>query len=282
MVINSNLSAMYASRQEGLNAYSLQKSMEKLSSGSSINRASDDAANLAVSEKMRAQIRGLNQASKNVGDLISFTTTAEGYLDEVTGIVQRLRELAVQSGNGIYSDEDRMQIQVEVSQLVAEIDRVASTASFNGMKLFSGKFSKESENPIYFQLGANCDERISMNIEEMTANSLGLKGAQGSDEIISLKSADESNIALATLDEALKNINKQRADLGAITNRGEIAQKAINIASENLSASVSRISDTDMARELVSFTKDQLLHNAAMSMIAQANSQAQSVISLLR
>ena len=160
MVINHNMSSLFASRQEGINAQALQKSMEKLASGEKINRAGDDASGLSISEKMRSQIRGLNQASRNIGDAISFTNVAEGYLQETTDVLQRIRELAVQASNGVYSDEDRMQIQVEVSQLVAEVDRIASSAQFNGMNLLTGRFSKDSDYVMQFQIGANADQNI--------------------------------------------------------------------------------------------------------------------------
>ena len=164
MIINHNMSSIFAARQENLNAVDLQKSMEKLSSGQKINRAGDDAANLAVSEKMRSQIRGLNQASKNVQNGVSFIQTTEGYLQETTDILQRIRELAVQASNGVYSDEDRMQIQVEVSQLVAEVDRIASSAQFNGYNMLTGRFAKETDNSITFQVGANVDQNIKINM----------------------------------------------------------------------------------------------------------------------
>ena len=175
MIINHNLASLFASRQEGLNAASLQASMAKLSSGERINKAGDDASGLAVSEKMRSQIRGLNQASRNIGDAVSFVQVAEGYLAETTDVLQRIRELAVQASNGVYSDEDRMQIQVEVSQLVAEVDRIASSAQFNGMNLLTGRFSKESDTVMQFQVGANADQNIRAYIGTMTASALGLK-----------------------------------------------------------------------------------------------------------
>src|SRR5574344_1525992 len=188
MVINHNMSAMFAQRSEGLTEVSKQKDMEKLSSGYRINRAGDDASGLAVSEKMRSQIRGLNQASTNTQNAISFIQTTEGYLQETTDIVQRIRELAVQSSNGIYTDEDRMQIQVEVSQLVAEVDRIASHAQFNGMNMLTGRFAQETgENSVtasmWFHVGANMDQRVSVFIGTMTAGALGLREI-GSEQIM--------------------------------------------------------------------------------------------------
>jgi flagellin len=277
------MSSLFASRQEGLNTEALKMSMERLSSGQKINKAGDDAAGLAISEKMRSQIRGLNQASRNIGDAVSFVQVAEGYLQETTDVLQRIRELAVQASNGVYSDEDRMQIQVEVSQLVAEVDRIASSAQFNGMNLLTGRFSKDSDYVMQFQIGANADQNIRAYIGTMTAQALGLTKAQGSDDgRISIASPDEASMTISTLDEALKNVNKQRADLGAYQNRMEMAQKGINVAAENTQSAESRIRDTDMAEAMVNYTKNQILTQAATAMLGQANSQSQNVLALLR
>jgi flagellin len=277
------MSSLFASRQEGLNTEALKMSMERLSSGQKINKAGDDAAGLAISEKMRSQIRGLNQASRNIGDAVSFVQVAEGYLQETTDVLQRIRELAVQASNGVYSDEDRMQIQVEVSQLVAEVDRIASSAQFNGMNLLTGRFSKDSDYVMQFQIGANADQNIRAYIGTMTAQALGLTKAQGSDDgRISIASPDEASMTISTLDEALKNVNKQRADLGAYQNRMEMAQKGINVAAENTQAAESRIRDADMATEMVEYTKQQVLAQASTAMLAQANSQSQNVLALLQ
>ena len=283
MIINHNISSMFASRMEGLNTSTLQSSMEKLSSGERINKAGNDASGLAVSEKMRSQIRGLNQASRNIGDAVSFIQVSEGYLAETTDILQRIRELAVQSANGIFSDEDRAQVAVEVSQLVAEVDRIASSAQFNGMNLLTGRFSRDSDIVMQFQIGANVDQNIRAYIGTMTATALGLKGMQGEGaNIISIGSPDEANQTLSTIDEALKNVNKQRADLGAYQNRMEMAQKGIDIAAENTQAAESRIRDTDMASEMVEYTKNQILSQVSTAMISQANSQSSNVLALLR
>ena len=286
MVINHNMSAQFANRSTGLTELSTTKNMEKLSSGMKINRAGDDASGLAVSEKMRAQIRGMNQASTNAQNGISFIQTTEGYLQETTDIVQRIRELAVQSSNGIYSDEDRMQIQVEVSQLVAEVDRIASQAQFNGMNMLTGRFAKPTvENTVtgsmWFHIGANMDQRTQVFIGTMSAAALGLRNV-GSEEIITLAAPDDANRAIGTLDEALKKINKQRADLGAYQNRLEKTVVGLDIGAENLQASESRIRDTDMAKEMVDFTKNQVLTQAGTAMLAQANQSSQNVLSLLR
>jgi flagellin len=277
---------MFAQRQGGITELNHSKNLEKLSSGEKINRAGDDASGLAVSEKMRAQIRGLNKASENAQNDISFIQTTEGYLQETTDIVQRIRELAVQSSNGIYTDEDRMQIQVEVSALVAEIDRVASHAQFNGMNMLTGRFARSTgENTVtasmWFHVGANMDQRIQAFIGTMTASALGVRSV-GNEEIISLADPDSANRAIGTLDEALKKINKQRADLGAYQNRLEKTVAGVNNAAENLQASESRIRDTDMAKEVVDSTKNQVLTQAGQAMLAQANQNSQGVLSLLR
>ena len=282
MIINHNMSSLYADRVLNISNDSITKNMEKLSSGERINRAGDDASGLAVSEKMRSQIRGLNQASKNIMNGVSFIQTTEGYLQETTDILQRVRELAVQSANGIYSDEDRMQIQVEVSQLVAEVDRIASQAQFNGMNMLTGRFGQEGGAIMQIQVGANVDQNTRVYIGTMTAQALGLKGAQGSEEGISIATPESANLVIATIDEALKNVNKQRADLGAYQNRFEMAAKGVNIAAENTQAAESRIRDTDMASEMVEFTKNQILTQAGTAMLAQANSQSQTVLGLLQ
>ena len=286
MVINHNMSAMFAQRSEGITELNNQKNMEKLSSGMKINRAGDDASGLAVSEKMRSQIRGLNQASTNAKNGISFIQTTEGYLQETEDIIQRIRELAVQSSNGIYTDEDRMQIQVEVSSLIAEVDRIASCAQFNGMNMLTGRFARPTgENNVtgsmWLHIGANMDQRTQVFIGTMSAAALGLR-AVGTEEIMSLESPDEANRAIGTLDEAIKKINKQRADLGAYQNRLEMTVVGLDVGAENLQASESRIRDTDMAKEMVDFTKNQVLTQAGTAMLAQANQSSQNVLSLLQ
>ena len=286
MVINHNMSAMFAQRSQGLTDLNNQKNMENLSSGMKINRAGDDASGLAVSEKMRSQIRGLNQASTNAKNGISFIQTTEGYLQETEDIIQRIRELAVQSSNGIYTDEDRMQIQVEVSSLIAEVDRIASCAQFNGMNMLTGRFARPTgENSVtasmWLHIGANMDQRTQVYIGTMSATALGLR-AVGTEEIMTLESPDEANRAIGTLDEAIKKINKQRADLGAYQNRLEKTVVGLDIGAENLQASESRIRDTDMAKEMVDFTKNQVLSQAGTAMLAQANQSSQNVLSLLQ
>ena len=283
MIINHNMSSMYANRTLGVSNSQLAGNIEKLSSGQRINKAGDDASGLAVSEKMRSQIRGLNQAERNIQNGVSFIQTTEGYLSETTDILQRIRELAVQSANGIYTDEDRMQIQVEVSQLVAEVDRIASQAQFNGMNMLTGAFARDSAagRVMQFQIGANVDQNEQVFIGTMTAQSLGLTGTQGSDERISIATPDAANMSIATLDNAMKSVNRQRADLGAYQNRFEIAAKGIAVAAENLQAAESRIRDSDMASEMVEYTKNQILTQSGTAMLVQANSQSQNVLRLL-
>jgi len=285
MIINHNMSALFAHRQQKLNSWVLDKNMEKLSSGLRITRAGDDASGLAVSEKMRSQVRGLNRAEKNAMDGISFIQTTEGYLQESQDIIQRLRELAVQAANGIYADEDRMQIQVEVSSLVDEVDRIASHAQFNGMNLLTGRFARETgENMVtasmWFHVGANMDQRVRVHIGTMTSDGLGLRN-QASKEIVSVSTPDQANRAIGVLDEALKMVNKQRADLGAYQNRLEFTAKGLAIGAENLQASESRIRDADMAEEMVQFTKNSILLQSATAMLAQANLKPQTVLQLL-
>ena len=286
MVINHNMSAMFAQRSQGVQDLKVQKSMEKLSSGLRINRAGDDASGLAVSEKMRAQIRGLNQASTNAQNGISFIQTTEGYLQETEDIIHRIRELAIQSSNGIYTDEDRTMIQVEVSSLIAEVDRIASAAQFNGMNMLTGRFARPTgENVVtgsmWFHIGANMDQRTQIYIGTMSAMALGIRNP-GDETNLTLETPENANRAIGTLDEALKKINKQRADLGAYQNRLEKTIVGLDIGAENLQASESRIRDTDMAEEMVEFTKDQVLSQAGTAMLAQANQSSQNVLSLLR
>ncbi len=290
MVINHNLSAIFAHRQMKINTWNIDHNMEKLSSGMRINRGADDAAGLAISEKMRAQIRGLRQAERNIEDGISLIQTAEGYLQETHNILQRLRELAVQASNGTYTTEDRMQIQVEVSELIDEIDRIASHAQFNGMNLLTGRFAKETgENTIlasmWLHVGANMDQRERLYIGTMNSQGLGLKNPVGNPEVasfISLSAPNKANAAIAIIDEALKRVSKQRADLGAYQNRLEFAAKGVMNGWENLQAAESRIRDTDMALQMSEFVKNQVLLQASTAMLAQANARAQTVLQLLR
>jgi len=280
MIINNNLSAMFASRQLGNVQSGIDGSMERLSSGMRINRAANDASGLAVSEGMRSQIRGLNQAERNIMNGVSFIQTAESYLQGTQNVLHRVRELSVQAANGIYTESDRMMIQVEVSQLVSEIDRIANHAQFNGMNMLTGAFSADTNNAMVLQVGANMDQREEIFIGEMTAGSLGMINGQDG-QAVSLMNADSANQTIGVVDRAMGMVNQQRADLGAYQNRFEMAAQSVAIAAENLQASESRIRDTNMASEMVQYTKGSILNQAATSMLAQANVRPQSVLRLL-
>jgi len=280
MIINHNLSAMFANRQVKFNELDLNKDIEKLSTGQRINRGGDDASGLAVSEKMRSQIRGLNQAGRNIENAVSFIQTTEGYLAETQDIMHRLRELAVQSANGIYSPEDRAQIQVEVSQLVDEVNRIASHAQFNGMNMLTGRFGNPNlggtvPDQMFFQVGANMDQRKQVFIGTMTATALKIAG-------ISISTPDKANAVIGSVDAAMTRISKQRADLGAYQNRFEMAAKGVAVAAENMQAAESLIRDTDIAQQMVSYTKNQILMQSSTAMLAQANLKPRSVLTLLQ
>lgn len=277
MVINHNLSAMFANRQLGVVETSLNKDIEKLSSGLRINRAGDDASGLAVSEKLRSQIRGLNQADRNIQNGVSFIQTTEGYLGETTNILQRLRELAVQSANGIYSNEDRAMIQVEVSQLIDEVNRIASQAQFNGLNLLTGAFAKGGPRIMQFQIGANMDQNKRVYIGTMTAAALSLTGASG----LSISTPDRANAAIGIVDKALSRVSTQRANLGAYQNRFEMASLGVSNAAENLQAAESQIRDVDMASEMVKYVRDEILQQSGTAMLAQANAKTKAVLQLL-
>jgi flagellin len=285
MVINHNLSAMYANRTLGVRSSEINSNIEKLSSGLRINRGGDDASGLAVSEKLRGQIRGLNQAERNISNGVAFIQTSEGYLQETQNILHRIRELSVQSANGIYTAEDRMQIQVEVSQLVDEINRIASHAQFNGMNILTGRFARDAAdtgaNIMQLQVGANMDQSERLFIGTMTAMALGLEQAQGGTDMVSISTVESANQAIGTVDAALRTVSKQRADLGAYQNRFEEASKGVAIAAENLQAAESRIRDVDMASEMVDYVKNQILLQSNTAMLAQANTKTQSVLQLL-
>jgi flagellin len=273
MIINHNLSAQFADRSLGVVQNSLDGNIQKLSSGQRINKAADDAAGLAVSEKLRSQIRGLNQADKNIQNGVSFIQTTEGYLQETQDILQRLRELSVQSANGIYTPEDREQIQVEVSQLISEINRIASHAEFNGMALLTGAFARDSSTVMRLHVGANENQNARFYIENMSASALGVEG-------VKLTTADEANASIKSLDGALRIVSKQRADLGAFQNRFELAMQGVQIGAENLQAGESRIRDSNIAAETVLYAKNTILSQASTALLAQANTRPQSVLSL--
>lgn len=285
MIINHNMSAVYANRTFKFKNLDVNKSIEKLSSGLKINKAGDDASGLAVSEKMRSQIRGLYQASRNIENGISFIQTTEGYLQETQDIMHRVRELAVQSANGVYTPEDREQIQVEVVQLVDEVNRISSHAEFNGMKILTGSFANAAQGgqptaSMWFHVGANMDQREQVFIGTMTAAALKLEDLT-TNTAISISTPDQANRSIGVLDAALKVVSKQRADLGAYQNRFEMAIKGVSIAAENMQAAESLIRDTDMAAQMVEFVKDQILVQSGTAMLAQANMKSQSVLQLL-
>jgi flagellin len=276
------MSAINANKINKFKHWDVNKSMEALSSGLRINRAGDDASGLAVSEKMRTQVQGLRQAERNTEDGMSFVQTAEGYLDQTATILQRLRVLSVQSSNGIYTNEDRQLMQVEVSALVDEVDRIASQAEFNKFKLMLGDFSKTNpKSSMWFHMGANMHQRERVYIGTMTAQGLNLREKTGK-FIANLSTAEGANKTIGLVDSSLHKIAKQRADLGAYYNRLETAAKGLMSAYENIQASESRIRDADMAETMVELTKNQVLVQTSTAMLAQANQKSQSVLQLLR
>ena len=277
MIINNNISALNANRQLNLTGNSMTKTIAQLSSGMRINTAGDDASGLAVSEKMRSQYRGLQQATRNAQNGISFIQTTEGYLNETTNIMQRMRELAIQSANGIYSDSDRALIQVEVNQLVAEVDRIASQAEFNKMNMLTGRFAADGQTPMTFHIGANMDQRISVNIGSMTAANLQV----GGDTPISISSVETANQALGRIDEGIQMVVAQRSELGAVQNRMESMVKSLMIATENTIASESVIRDADMASAMVAYTREQILQQTGAAMLANANMKNQSIMRII-
>ena len=281
MIINHNMSAINTNRVLKFQHWNIDKNMESLSSGMRINKAGDDASGLAVSEKMRTQIQGLRQAERNTEDGMSFVQTTEGYLNQTSEILQRIRVLAVQSSNGIYTDQDRQLIQVEVSALVDEVDRIASQAEFNKFKLLQGDFARSNAKAsMWFHMGANMHQRERVYIGTMTAQGLGLREKTGA-FIADLATADSANRTIGTIDDALHKISKQRADLGAYYNRLEYAAKGLMTAYENIQASESRIRDADMAETMVNLTKDQVLVQSGTAMLAQANVKTRSILQLL-
>ncbi|MDY6967974.1 MAG: flagellin [Spirochaetota bacterium] len=282
MIINHNISSIFAHRTLKFHDWNITKDIEKLSSGMRINRAGDDASGLAVSEKMRTQINGLRQAERNTEDGMSFVQTAEGYLQELHDIIQRVRVLAVQAANGIYSAKDRQLIQVEVSELIDEVDRISSQAEFNKLKLLTGSFARlHPTASMWFHMGPNMHQRERVFIETMTAAALGLRNPVVL-TFVSLSTPGKANATIGLADEALHIIAKQRADLGAYYNRLEHAAKGLMNAYENTQAAESRIRDTDMAEQMNSFVRYQVLTQAATAMLAQANTKSQTVLQLLR
>ena len=277
MIINHNMNAMNAHRNMGVNNNNAAKAMEKLSSGLRINRAGDDAAGLAISEKMRGQIRGLDQASRNAQDGISLIQTAEGALNETTNILQRMRELSVQAANDTNATTDRVAIKTELTALHSEISRIAETTKFNGKGVINSGASQVSLN---IQVGANSGETITIALANMNASAIGVASSLVSD--IGDGTAGNANKLTSAIDKALVNVSTQRAKFGAIQNRLEHTIKNVDNTSENLQAAESRIRDVDMAKEMMNYSKNNILNQAAQSMLAQANQQPQNVLNLLR
>jgi flagellin len=274
MRINHNIASLNTYRQLTINTTAGSKSLEKLSSGYRINRAGDDAAGLAISEKMRGQIRGLNQAERNSQDAISLIQTAEGALNETHSILQRMRELAVQSASDTNTDDDRKELQKEIEQLTAEIDRISTDTEFNTMKLLKGDFATTA---LTFQVGANKDQVVTLTIGNMDSATLGVGTT-----VIDLTTQVSAASAITTIDEAIGKVSSERAKLGAMQNRLEHTINNLGTTAENLTASESRIRDVDMAKEMMEFTKNSILQQAATAMLAQANSQPQGVLQLLQ
>ena len=272
MVVQHNLSAMNTNRQMGTVSSALQKSTEKLSSGYKINRAGDDAAGLSISEKMRSQIRGLNKASSNAEDGISLIQVAEGALNETHSILQRMNELATQAANDTNTSSDRSAIQQELTQLTSELDRIYSTTQFNTMNLLDGDFTGKS-----LQVGALSGQVISVSIKSMKASALGIGY-----NAIKVSSNAVAGQSMSLIQKAINRVSEERSKLGAIQNRLEHTINNLDTTSENTSAAESRIRDTDMATEMVEYSKNNILAQAGQSMLSQANQQTQGVLSLLQ
>lgn len=277
MIIQHNMQAANANRMLGSVVTSQSKSTEKLSSGYRINRAADDAAGLSISEKMRAQIRGLNQGSTNAQDGISLAQTAEGALNETHAILQRMRQLAVQGANGTETSTDRQAIVTEVDQLLKEIDRIASDTEFNKMTLLDGNFD------VKLHVGANEDQQIDLAIGNMSTGDDGLKlGADSTALGLKVDEQDTFNKAITKINDAIELVSTERGNIGAIQNRLEHTIANVDTAAENLQAAESRIRDVDMAEEMVTYSKNSIIQQAAQSMLAQANQSNQGVLSLLQ
>jgi flagellin len=280
MVINHNMSAVFANRQLKLQTQQMDAAIEKLASGQQINKSGDDASGLAVSEKMRTQINGLFQAERNAQNGLSFIQVAEGSLQQINDILQRIRSLAVQSANGIYSDNDRQQIQVEVSSLIDEIDRIASTAEFNRMRMLTGVFARNGiSGSMFFHIGPNSNQRIQAFIRTMSSRALYLWNGP---EKRTISTVGDANAMIGSIDEALDALNKQRAELGAYYNRMQNTIQSLSLSHENMLAADSRIRDADMAAQMVEFTKSRILVQSGVSMLAQANQKPQLILNLLK
>ena len=280
LTINTNVASLNAQRNLGKSQGALNKSMQRLSSGLRINSAKDDAAGLAISDRMTSQIRGLNQAARNANDGISLAQTAEGALQETTNILQRMRELAVQSANDTNTDDDRSSLNAEFTQLISEVDRIADTTSFNGKVLLDGAFSGTGHAAI-FQVGANAGQTISVEIAAANASVLGGGGASTALNGLDVTDRANASIAITNIDTAIGQVDTIRGDLGAVQNRFESTIANLSNVSENLSAARSRILDADVAQETSDMTKYNILQQAGVSILAQANQAPQLALSLL-
>ncbi|WP_017752663.1 flagellin [Clostridium tyrobutyricum] len=282
MIINHNLMANNALRNININSNNAAKSMQKLSSGLRINNAADDAAGLAISEKMRGQINGLNQASTNAQDGISLIQTAEGALNETTSILQRMRTLAVQATNDTNTSTDRGQIGKEIVQLQKEITRISTDTEFNTKQLLTGDFASGAGGAnLTFQIGANASQFITLNIGDMSASALGVGAAAVHIGDVTQTATDITTM-VTTINDALNKVSTERANLGAHQNRLEHTINNLGVSSENLTTAESRIRDVDMASEMSEYSKNNILSQAAQAMLAQANQQPQQVLQLLR
>ncbi|WP_214711582.1 MULTISPECIES: flagellin Hag [unclassified Exiguobacterium] len=279
MIINHNLNSMNAHRNMSFNTAQTGKAMEKLSSGLRINRAGDDAAGLAISEKMRGQIRGLDMAAKNAQDGISMIQTAEGALNETHSILQRMRELAVQSATDTNTNPDRVEIQKEVTQLAKEVTRISATTEFNSQKLLDGS---DADGKV-FQIGANTGQSLTLTLGNMSAATLLVGTGSGEATVgIDVSTQTAANTAITTIGTAIETVSGERSKLGATQNRLEHTINNLNTSAENLQAAESRIRDVDMAKEMMNFTKNNILNQAAQAMMSQSNQQPQAVLQLLR
>jgi len=272
LYINTNIEAIDAQRNLSTNSTAFAQSVQRLSSGLRINSAADDAAGLAISEKLLSQVNGLNQAGSNAQDGISLIQTAEGALNETTSILQRMRELAVQASNDTLSDSDRTQVQSEVTALIAEVTRISTSTQFNGKNLIDGSFSATG---LVFQVGANAGQSITVTVGDMGATALSV-------DSLSVTTQSTANASITTIDAAINSVSTQRASLGAVQNRLQHTIANLSVASENLSASESRIRDTDMAAETANYTRYQIMQQAGISVLAQANQAPAMVLKLLQ
>ena len=275
MVVQHNLQAANTNRQLGITTSAQAKSTEKLSSGYKINRAADDAAGLSISEKMRSQIRGLNKASSNAQDGVSLVQTAEGALNETHSILQRMNELATQAANGTNTSVDRSAIRAELDQLTSEINRIQSTTQFNTMNLLDGTFSGKDKK-MKLQVGALSGQSIDFSIANMCATNIGLE------KTLSVSTFTKAGSYMKAVQDAIEVVSKQRSAMGAIQNRLEHTIANLDTTSENTQSAESRIRDTDMASEMVTYSKNNILAQAGQSMLAQANQSTQGVLSLLQ